>query len=517
MGSDHFSAPIRQKVCIQFGGIPVCHFDRLQENAAKVVENAGEKLWAGLFSSFFLSVTSPKSSTLELYNLRNRSIWGILCKPIKYSELLSTNKRPRMGFLPNMTPSASQQSQAKGGSTSCECCGVSHNRTDKYELGRTIRSTIYGKVKLARLRLSELHTEEVAVKLSDMRKVRQRKHLEDPLSEVRFLKHLTEAGGHPNVLRLVDEFVDATTDVHWAVVELCRGGELFDAVENTQGRAGLGESRARRLFRDIAAGLQYIHAAGLCHLDLSTENVLLTAGDSAKVIDLGQARFYPGPGHLFAGSAEGPGKLRYKAPEIFNGEPFDGRSVDVYSLGVVLFCCLTGVPPYEIPSLLDARFKHIIEGRLHQLLDVWGMTGPDYMHSSAVDLMQRMLSPADRRITLAQVMQHPWVTGTHMYSDGPTGLSLPTQPVMERPWVTGTRSASDMPAFSLPTQPQVRLQAASPGDCKLSDGCSHQTAFSAFGARMVTPISSTAVGNSGNSSSLSASLEEELLQLQRGN
>ena len=102
------------------------------------------------------------------------------------------------------------------------------------------------------------------------------------------------------------------------------------------------------------------------------------------------------------------GKLNYMSPEILhNKENFDGFAIDLWAAGVILYVMLTGFPPYDQPSLTDQRFEIIIDGKLVEQLQNWGI---DLTHDAG-DLLQRMLqlNPRDR-LTLTEVMNHPWIT-----------------------------------------------------------------------------------------------------------
>jgi serine/threonine protein kinase len=66
-----------------------------------------------------------------------------------------------------------------------------------------------------------------------------------------------------------------------------------------------------------------------------------------------------------------PGKLGYMSPELFGGAAFDGKLCDTYSMGVILFIILTGVPPFEMSAESDARFRLIYTGQLRKLLQTW--------------------------------------------------------------------------------------------------------------------------------------------------
>lgn len=79
----------------------------------------------------------------------------------------------------------------------------------------------------------------------------------------------------------------------------------------------------------------------------------------------------------------------------------------MWAAGVILYIMLTGFPPYDQASRTDRRFELIVTGRLVQQLQSWGIN----LSREAGELMQSMLQlhPRDR-LTLAQVMSHPWVT-----------------------------------------------------------------------------------------------------------
>jgi serine/threonine protein kinase len=106
---------------------------------------------------------------------------------------------------------------------------------------------------------------------------------------------------------------------------------------------------ALHIVRDVCEGLQHIHELedgtgpiGLLHRDVSPDNIILSTSGTAKLIDFGAARATARtpPSRLFVG------RFRYAAPERVRQEGEDCRS-DVYSAGVVLYECLTGVRAYD--------------------------------------------------------------------------------------------------------------------------------------------------------------------------
>jgi predicted Ser/Thr protein kinase len=151
---------------------------------------------------------------------------------------------------------------------------------------------------------------------------------------------LTAAVDHPNVipvygageerghLYLVMRYVDGT-DLQ---ALLKRGGALPPG-------------RAAHIVEQVAAALDAAHAAGLVHRDIKPANVLLAAGDHAYLSDFG-ITCAAGPGTAITESGEWLGTLDFTSPEHLRGEPTTARS-DVYALGCLLHCCLTGRPPFH--------------------------------------------------------------------------------------------------------------------------------------------------------------------------
>lgn len=101
------------------------------------------------------------------------------------------------------------------------------------------------------------------------------------------------------------------------------------------------------------------------------------------------------------------GKHNYMSPEVAaNTDNFDGFAIDLWAAGVILYIMLTGFPPYDQANRTDQRFELIIQGRLMEQLRKWDIILSD----DAGDLLQKMLQLEPRnRLTLAQVMEHPWV------------------------------------------------------------------------------------------------------------
>jgi serine/threonine-protein kinase Chk2 len=138
------------------------------------------------------------------------------------------------------------------------------------------------------------------------------------------------------------------------------GGELFDRIVN-QGR--FDEPTAKLYFYQMVQAIKYLHDQGITHRDIKPENVLL-ASDSAesliKVTDFGLSRFV-GEQSLMKTLCGTPS---YLAPEVLTSAGTGGytKAVDCWSLGVILYICLAGYPPFSDEITTHTLHDQITKG-----------------------------------------------------------------------------------------------------------------------------------------------------------
>jgi serine/threonine-protein kinase len=111
----------------------------------------------------------------------------------------------------------------------------------------------------------------------------------------------------------------------------------------------------------VASALAYAHEQGVVHRDIKAQNVLLTPDGHAKLADFGIARLMEVDGQpgltrtdVLMGSAD------YLSPEQAEGEDVDERT-DIYSLGIVLYECLTGELPFKGEGFVAIAMRHMTE------------------------------------------------------------------------------------------------------------------------------------------------------------
>jgi YVTN family beta-propeller protein len=174
----------------------------------------------------------------------------------------------------------------------------------------------------------------------------------------RFLREseLAAAIDHPNVLPVYD--AGETDGVLWIAMRYVDGIDLAGLLER---EGPLAADQALSLCGQVAGALDAAHAAGLVHRDVKPANVLLAMEEEAVthawLADFGLTRRVGG-GRGLTVSGQVLGTIDYVAPEQVEGGPVDGRA-DQYSLGCVLFECLTGVVPFRRDTELAVLWAHV--------------------------------------------------------------------------------------------------------------------------------------------------------------
>ncbi|KAF5193570.1 Calcium-dependent protein kinase [Thalictrum thalictroides] len=235
--------------------------------------------------------------------------------------------------------------------------------------------------------------EQFACKTIAKRKLVNKEDIEDVRREVQIMHHLT---GQPNIVELKGAYEDKQS-VH-LVMELCAGGELFDRII---AKGHYTERAAASLLRTIVQIVHTCHSMGVVHRDLKPENFLLLNKDEnspLKATDFGLSVFFK-QGEVFRDIV---GSAYYIAPEVLKRRY--GPEVDIWSIGVMLYILLCGVPPFWAESETGI-FNAILRGHVDFTSDPWPS-----ISSGAKDLVRKMLnSDPKQRLTAFQVLDHPWI------------------------------------------------------------------------------------------------------------
>lgn len=175
---------------------------------------------------------------------------------------------------------------------------------------------------------------------------------------IRFQKEARAIGGlkHPNIVRVLDFGVTRSGDAYM-VMEYVEGKALSQFLLE---KPAADLELALRIFHQICDGVAHAHRHGVIHRDLKSGNIMLESADSpkpiARIIDFGIAALRDPEKSGFQSTGRILGSPAYMSPESSRGQS-DARS-EVYSLGCLLFECLTGSIPFEAESLLEMARCH---------------------------------------------------------------------------------------------------------------------------------------------------------------
>ena len=175
-----------------------------------------------------------------------------------------------------------------------------------------------------------------------------------PALRERFLREAQMAAqlSHPNIVPI--HHVDEVGDFVFFVMAYVEGQTLGERLRE---RGPMKPTEAARMLREIGWALAYAHLRGIVHRDVKPDNILLDRESGrAMVTDFGIAGETNSPSVSDGGFVRGT--VHFLSPEQAAGEPVDARS-DIYSLGVVGYCALTGRLPFEGATPAAVMVQHL--------------------------------------------------------------------------------------------------------------------------------------------------------------
>jgi serine/threonine-protein kinase len=169
--------------------------------------------------------------------------------------------------------------------------------------------------------------------------------------EARFYTEAKAAGGlnHPNIIIIYD--IGKSGHLVYMAMEYIEGRELRELLAQGQSLAVV---QAVDVAAQVAEGLAYAHQHQVVHRDIKPANIMITPQGRAKIADFGIARMRSSETRTQTGVILGSPK--YISPEQVVGKRADHRS-DIFSLGIILYECLTGATPFNGEGLSALMYQ----------------------------------------------------------------------------------------------------------------------------------------------------------------
>ncbi|XP_074480434.1 serine/threonine-protein kinase DCLK2-like [Sebastes fasciatus] len=261
---------------------------------------------------------------------------------------------------------------------------------EKYRVGKVIGDGNFAVVKEC---VERSTGQEYALKIIDKARCCGKEHLIE--NEVAVLRRVR----HPSIIELIE--VDETPSQLFLVMELVKGGDLFDAITSS---TKYSERDSSAMVFNLAGAIKYLHRMNIVHRDIKPENLLVCeypdGTKSLKLGDFGLATVVEGPLYTVCGTPT------YVAPEII-AETGYGLKVDIWAAGVITYILLCGFPPFRSENnVQEELFDQILRGKLEFPSPDW-----DAISLPAKMLISQMLQVnVDTRFTAEEILSHPWVT-----------------------------------------------------------------------------------------------------------
>ncbi|MBE3008108.1 serine/threonine protein kinase [Microbispora sp. NEAU-D428] len=253
--------------------------------------------------------------------------------------------------------------------------------------------------RLSQTPMSEVHlAEEVGLANRKVAlKVLNPSVCDEPSFRERFHREVTSAAqlGHPNVIPIHQ--AGEAGPLLYLVMPYVEGTDLAGLLR-AEGRLGL--ARTARIIRQVAAALDAAHGKDLVHRDVKPHNILIDR-DSGHVYlcDFGIAKHVADE---TSSAGQFIGTIDYASPEQIKGGKVDKRT-DVYSLGCVLYQCLTGCRPYPEPVPVSVMWAHLhappprvtdvcpdVDGRIDDIVATALAKEPDDRYPGCAELAARL-------------------------------------------------------------------------------------------------------------------------------
>ena len=263
-----------------------------------------------------------------------------------------------------------------------------------YEIKEKIGEGAFSKVKLG------IHIptkKEVAIKIIPKLKLTKQDKIRLK-REIKILHHLN----HQNIIKIYEIKEDKNN--FYLIMEYYSEGDLYKFLSKNN---KLNEEDASIIFFQIVNGVEYLHNNFICHRDLKPENILIDKKKNLKIIDYNLSNFFlESNGCILKTPCGSP---YYAAPEMIKNKSYNAKTVDIWSIGIILYVLLCGFLPFEDKNT-RRLYQKIINGKVFI---------PNYLSDIARNIIENLLHKnCTKRYTIKQIKKHPfYIMGEYLYNN----------------------------------------------------------------------------------------------------
>ena len=286
---------------------------------------------------------------------------------------------------------------------------------ENFELSEYIASGSSGNVFKG---IYKQNKKQVAIKVLKNRYNKEKKDKEKILSRIKQEMDISSKLHNINIMETY-AYINKNENCNFCVLEYGKNGDLENFMRHLLKRMIISETAVNYFGKQILEGLEYLHKrCKIVHMDIKPGNILIDAGLSAKIADFSVSCSYAHfePENLVKFPFVGTGK--FMPPEIIekaNMKIKESEKIDIYSLGVTLYCLFYGMYPYKLHEVKGKDYDKILGKIKNEKLEF-----PEGRKISSLFkdfLIKTLEKDYSKRINLREALNHPWIKASKAIFD----------------------------------------------------------------------------------------------------
>ena len=286
---------------------------------------------------------------------------------------------------------------------------------ENFELSEYIASGSSGNVFKG---IYKQNKKQVAIKVLKNRYNKEKKDKEKIFSRIKQEMDISSKLHNINIMETY-AYINKNENCNFCVLEYGKNGDLENFMRHLLKRMIISETAVNYFGKQILEGLEYLHKrCKIVHMDIKPGNILIDAGLSAKIADFSVSCSYAHfePENLVKFPFVGTGK--FMPPEIIekaNMKIKESEKIDIYSLGVTLYCLFYGMYPYKLHEVKGKDYDKILEKIKNEKLEF--PEGRKISSSFKDFLIKTLEKDYSKRINLREALNHPWIKASKAIFD----------------------------------------------------------------------------------------------------